>query len=170
MSFPKRREVGVGLFLVGTAILLAYWLVPVPDFEDLERRISVVEDVRRDPIRFCRRSAGDCRHTVVQARWSGGSRHYNLGQADPDEIAIGTELVLWVAPVIKGLGGERVWQAEQDGRRLLDYEQQASEDRTLIGIMVPLAPFLVLVGLWLILRGQRPEDPQRVNSPGNAHR
>ncbi|MEJ2336006.1 MAG: hypothetical protein P8Y26_10305 [Gemmatimonadales bacterium] len=144
--------------------------MPIPDFEELERRINVVEDVRRDPIRFCRRSVGDCRHTVVQVRRGGDSRHYNLGQTDPDEIAIGTEIVLWVAPVIRGLGGERVWQAEQDGRRLLDYEQQASDDRTLIGIMVPLAPFLVFVGLWLILRGQRPEDPLRVGSPGDTCR
>ena len=69
-----------------------------------------------------------------------------------DEIAIGAEIVLWVAPTIKGLDSERVWQAEQGGRRILDYEQQASDDRTLIGIMVPLATFLIFVGLWLILR------------------
>lgn len=109
--------------------------MPIPDFEQLKRRVSVVEDVRRDPIRFCRRSAGDCRHTVVKAPRDGDSRDYNFGQTDPDEIAIGEEIVLWVAPAIKGLDSERVWQAEQGGRRILDYEQQASDDRTLIGIM-----------------------------------
>ena len=152
MNSLKKRGVGVGLFLVGVVLLLAYWLVPVPDFEELKRRVSVVEDVRRDPIRFCRRSAGDCRHTVVQARHDGDSRDYNFGKTDPDEIAIGAEIVLWVAPVIKGLDTERIWQAEQGGRRIIDYEQQASGDRTLIGIMVPLAPFLIVVGLWLIRR------------------
>jgi nitrogen fixation-related uncharacterized protein len=152
LNFPTKRGVGVGLFLVGVVLLLAYWLVPVPDFEELKRRVSVVEDVRRDPIKFCRRSAGDCRHTVVQARRDGDLRNYNFGQTDPDEIAIGAEIVLWVAPTIKGLDSERVWQAEQGGRRILDYEQQASDDRTLIGIMVPLATFLIFVGLWLILR------------------
>jgi hypothetical protein len=152
LSFLKKRGVGVGLFLLGVVLLLAYWLVPVPDFEELKRRVSVVEDVRRDPIKFCRRSAGDCRHTVVQARSDGDSRNYNFGQTDPDEIAIGEEIVLWVAPVIKGLEGERIWQAEQGGRRIVDYERQASDDRTLIGFMVPLAPFLILVGLWLIRR------------------
>ena len=152
MNFLKKRGVGVGLLLVGVVLLLAYWLVPVPDFEELKRRVSVVEDVRRDPIKFCRRSAGDCRHTVVQARRDGDSRNYNFGQTDPEEIAIGEEIVLWVAPAIKGLDSERVWQAEQGGRRILDYEQQASDDRTLVGIMVPLAPFLIFVGLWLIRR------------------
>ena len=152
MSFLKKRGVGVGLFLVGVVLLLAYWLVPVPDFEELERRVTVVEDVRRDPIKFCRRSAGDCRHTVVQVRRDGHSHDYNFGQTDPDEIAIGEEIVLWVAPVIKLLEGERIWQAEQGGRRIVDYERQANDDRTLIWIMVPLAPVLILVGLWLIRR------------------
>jgi hypothetical protein len=152
LTFLKKRGVGLGLFLVGVVFLLAYWLVPVPDFEELKRSVTVVEDVRRDPIKLCRRSAGDCRHTVVQTQRDGDSRKYNFGQTDPDEIAIGEEIVLWVAPVIKGLASERVWQAEQGGRRILDYEGQASDDRTLIGIMVPLAPFLMLVGLWLIRR------------------
>lgn len=152
MNFLKKRGVGVGLFLVGVVLLLAYWLAPVPDFDELERRVSVVADVRRDPIKFCRRSAGDCRHTVVQTRRDGDSRHYNFGRTDPDEIAIGAEIVLWVAPAIKGLDSERIWQAEQGGRRILDYEKQAGDDRTLIWIMVPLAPFLLFMGLWLIRR------------------
>jgi hypothetical protein len=151
----KKRGVGVGLLIIGVTLLLAYWLVPVPDFEELKRRVSVVEDVRRDPIKFCRRSAGDCRHTVVQAHRDGDSRDYNFGQTDPDEIAIGAGIVLWVAPAIKGLGSERVWQAEQAGRRIVDYEEQASDDRTLIGLMVPLAPFLIIAGLWLIRRHNR---------------
>ncbi len=165
MNFLKKRRVGVGLFFVGAVLLLAYWLVPVPDFEELKRRVSVVEDVRRDPIKFCRRSAGDCRHTVVQTLRDGDSRNYNFGQTDPDEIAIGAEIVLWVAPAIKGLESERVWQAEQGGRRILDYEQQASDDRTLRGIMVPLAPFLIFVGLWLIRAGG---SPKRSKTGGNA--
>lgn len=152
MDFLKKRGVGVGLLLAGVVLLLAYWLVPVPNLEELERRVSVVEDVRRDPIRFCRRSAGDCRHTVVQAHRDGDSREYNFGRVDPDEIAIGEEIVLWVAPAIKGLESERIWQAEQGGRRIIDYEQQAGADRTLIAIMVPLAPFLIVAGLWLSRR------------------
>jgi len=152
LNLLKKRGVGVGLLLVGIVLLLAYWLVPVPDLEDLERRVSVVEDVRRDPIRFCRRSAGDCHHTVVQVRHNGDARDYNFGQTNPDEIAIDEEIVLWVAPAIKGLDSERVWQAEQGGRRIIDYEKQAGDDRTLIGFMVPLAPFLIFGGLWLIRR------------------
>ena len=152
MSYVKKRGVGVALFLVGVVLLLAYGLAPVPDFEELERRVGVVEDVRREPIKLCRRSAGDCRHTVVQARSDGASRDYNFGRTDPDEILIGAEIVLWVAPAIRGLDGERIWQAEQAGRRILDYEKQAGGDRTLIAIMVPLAPVLILVGLWLIRR------------------
>lgn len=152
MSSLKKRGVGVALFVVGVVLLLAYGLVPVPDFEELERRVGIVEDVRREPIRFCRRSAGDCQHTVVRVRSDGDSREYNFGRTDPDEIRIGAEIVLWVTPTIRGLDGERIWQAEQAGRRLLDYERQASGDRTLIAIVVPLAPVLVFVGLWLMRR------------------
>jgi hypothetical protein len=152
LNFFKKRSIGVGLFLVGVVLLLAYLLVPVPDFDELERRVGVVEDVRRERITFCRHSAGDCRHTVVQFRHDSGARNYNFAQTDPDEIAINAEIVLWVAPSIKGLDHERVWQAEQGGQRILDYERLASSDRRLIGIMVPLAPFLIFVGLWIIRR------------------
>ena len=60
--------------------------------------------------------------------------------------------MLWVAPAIKGLASARVWQAEQHGRLIVDYETQAGDDRTLIAIMVPLSPFLIVIGLWLIRR------------------
>lgn len=171
MDFHKKRGVGVALLLVGAVLLLGYWLAPVPEFEELQRRVSLVEDVRRDPIKLCRRSAGDCRHTVVQAGSDGDVREYNFGQIDPDEIAIGAEIVLWVAPAIKGLGTERVWQAEQAGRRILDYEKQAGDDRNLIWIIVPLAPFLIIVGLWLIRaategNGSRTRSPDRVGQTG----
>jgi hypothetical protein len=153
LNFFKKRGIGVGLLLVGVVLVLAYWLVPVPDLEELERRVSVVEDVRRDRIWFCRRSlGGDCAHTVVQARHNEGARNYNFAQTDPDEIAIGEEIVLWVAPVIMGLDSERVWQAEQGGRRIIDYERLAHSDRRLIWFMVPLAPFLIFGGWWLIQR------------------
>jgi hypothetical protein len=163
----KKRGVGVGLLLVGVIFLVAYGLAPVPDFEELSRRVSVVEDVRRDPIKFCRGSADDCRHTVVQTLRDGETRDFNFGQIDPEEIAIGEEIVLWVAPAIKGLGGERVRQSEQGGRRIVDYEKQAGDDRTLIGIMVPLAPFLIVVGLWLIRRYDW--QGKRLPSPRNPH-
>lgn len=152
MNIRKGRGIGVALLFIGVVLLLAYWLAPIPGFEETERRVGVVEDVRRDPIRFCRRSGGDCRHTVVQTRGDGDGRGYNFGQVDPDEIAIDAEIVLWVSPAIKGLGIERIWQAEQDGRRIIDYEEQAGDDRTLRGVMVPLAPVLIFVGLWLIRR------------------
>jgi hypothetical protein len=146
----KTRGLGVTLFFFGVVILLGYWLAPVPDFDELERRDSLVEDVRRERITFCRRSSGDCRHTVIQVRHSGGSRNYNFAQTDPDEIAIGEEIVLWVAPSIKGLDSDRVWHAEQGGRIVRDYERQARADRKIIGIMLPLVPFLMFSGWWLI--------------------
>ncbi len=152
LNFFKKRGIGVGLFLVGVILLLAYWLAPVPDFDELERRVGVVEDVRREEITFCRQSASDCQHTVVQVRHDSGARNYNFAQTDPDEIAIGAEIVLWVAPAIKGLDSDRVWQAEQGGQIIRDYERQARADRKLIGFMVPLAPFLIFGGLWLIRR------------------
>ena len=118
----KTRGVGVTLLLMGLAVVLAYFLAPVPEFKELARRTGVVEDVRRERITFCRRSSGDCRHTVVQVRHEGGSRNYNFAQTDPDEIAIGAAIELWVAPSIKGLDDDRVWHAEQGGRIVRDYE------------------------------------------------
>jgi hypothetical protein len=163
LNILKKRGVGVGLFLVGVLIVLAYLLVPLPDFDELERRVGMVEDVRGERIWFCRRSlGGDCAHTVVQVRHDGGARNYNFAQTDADEIAIGEEIVLWVAQEIRGLDRERLWQAEQDGRIIRDYERAAASDRKIIGIMVPLAPFLILSGWWLIRRydwqGNRVEE------------
>ncbi|MEJ2152921.1 MAG: hypothetical protein P8Y29_08220 [Gemmatimonadota bacterium] len=66
------------------------------------------------------------------------------------DFDIGEEIVLWVAPSIKGLDSDRVWHAEQGGRIVRDYERQARADRKIIGIMLPLVPFLMFSGWWLI--------------------
>ncbi len=164
----KTRGVGVTLLLMGLAVVLAYFLAPVPEFEELARRTGVVEDVRRERITFCRRSSGDCRHTVVQVRHEGGSRNYNFAQTDPDEIAIGAAIELWVAPSIKGLDDDRVWHAEQGGRIVRDYERQARADRRIIGIMLPLAPFLIFGGWWLVRHYDWKGDP--VEGPSSTSR
>jgi hypothetical protein len=153
MNILKRRSIGVGLFLVGVLIVLAYLLVPLPDFDELERRVGVVEDARDERIWFCRQSlGGDCAHTVVQVRHDSGVRNYNFAQTDADAITIGEEIVVWVAQEIRGLDRERLWHAEQGGRVVRDYEKAARADRKIIGIMVPLAPFLIFIGLRLARR------------------
>ena len=64
----------------------------------------------------------------------------------------GEDIVLWVAPSIRGLDDDRVWQAEQGGRRVRDYESQARADRWIIWIMVPLGPLLIFSGYRLARR------------------
>lgn len=152
LNVLKNRRVGVGFFLIGAVILLGFWLAPVPDFDELEQRTGIVEDVRRDRITFCRHSSGDCRHTVVDVRHAAGARSYNFAQTPVADIDVGAEIELWVAPSIKGFDSDRVWHAEQGGRVIRDYEHQARTDRKLIWMMVPLAPFLLFGGWWLIQR------------------
>ena len=134
---------------VGVTILLGLWLAPVPDFEELDRSVGIVERARRERIRFCRNSSNECLHTVVDVRHSDGSRSYNFAQTSVDDIAVGDEIVLFLAPSIRGLDDDRVWQAEQGGRRIRDYESQARADRRLIWLMGPLGPLLVAGGFWL---------------------
>jgi len=138
--------------VVGAMFLLGYWLAPVPEFVELERRVGIVEDARDERIRFCRNSVSDCLHTVVDVRHADASRSYNFAQAEVGDVVMGEEIVLWVAPSIRGLDDDRVWQAEQGGRLVLDYGRQARADRQLIWIMVPLGPFLVAGGYWLFRR------------------
>jgi predicted dithiol-disulfide oxidoreductase (DUF899 family) len=148
----SRRGVGISLVVIGILILAASFLAPVPRFEDLERRTGVVEDARNQRTTFCRRltARDSCLHTVVDIRQAEGVESYNFAQTPVADIAIGRDIVLWVAPSIRGLGDMRVWHAEQDGRVVRDYESQARADRRLIWVMVPLAPVLVILGYWMI--------------------
>ena len=142
----KTRGIGVLLVAVGVMFLLGYWLAPVPDFDELERREGIVEDAHSERIRFCRNSSSDCLHTVVDVRHADGLRSYNFAQAAVGDVVTGEDIVLWVAPSIRGLDDDRVWQAEQGGRRVRDYESQARADRWIIWIMVPLGPLLIFSG------------------------
>lgn len=148
----KTRGVGVVLLFFGVVILLGYWLAPVPDFDELEQRVGIVDDARSERTTFCRHSSSECRHTVADVRDADGVRSYNFAQTSVDDIKIGAEIELWVAPSIKGFDSDRVWHAEQGGRVVRDYERQARADRRLIGIMLPMAPFLVFGGLLLVRR------------------
>ena len=163
----KTRGIGVLLVIVGVTILLAYWLAPVPDFDELERRVGIVEDARRERITVCRNSSNKCLHTVVDVRHADGSRSYNFAQVAVDDIVTGEEIVLWVAPSIKGLDDDRVWQAEQGGRRVRDYESQARADRRIIWILVPLGPFLIVGGYWLARRYDWSGNPR--SAGGTPH-
>lgn len=150
----SRRGVGISLGVIGLLILVGSFVAPVPSFEDLERRTGVVEDVRDVRTTFCRqlRANDNCLHTVVDIRHPDGTRSYNFAQTPADDIAVGENIVLWVAPAIRGLGEMRVWQAEQGGRVLRDYESQARADRRIIWVMLPLAPILIALGYWLARR------------------
>ena len=147
-----RRTAGVALLIMGSVILLAALLVPVPEFEDLERRVGTVDAAREDRISFCRPGSGDCLHTVVEVRHNTGRQTYNFAQSLVSDIAVGEPIALWVAPPIIGLPGARVWQAEQGGRRIIDYEHQARGDRRIMWILIPLAPVLFAAGYWLVRR------------------
>lgn len=153
----SRRGVGISLVVIGILILAASFLAPVPRFEDLERRTGVVEDARDQRTTFCRKlwAHDSCLHTMVDVRHAEGLRSYNFAQTPVADISIGRDIVLWVAPSIRGLGDMRVWQAEQDGRVVRDYESQARADRRIIWIMVPLAPVLVILGYGLIRHSRR---------------
>lgn len=137
---------GVTLIVIGVVFVAGYFLAPVPDFEDLEHRTGVVEDARRERITPCRHSSSDCLHTVVDVRDEDGVRSYNFAQTPVDDVQVGAGIEMWVAPAIKGFDSDRVWHAEQGGRVVREYERQARADRTLIWIMVPLAPFFVFGG------------------------
>jgi hypothetical protein len=144
---------------VGAVFLAAYWLAPVPDFDALEHRVGVALDARSERVTPCRRSAGDCLRTVVDVRHTEGVRSYNFADTPVSDVSVGAAIELWVAPAIRGLDDDRVWQAEQDGRRLRDYERQARADRRIISVLVPLAPLLMLGGLWLMRRDDAPGKP-----------
>jgi hypothetical protein len=107
----------------------------------------------------CRSSSSDCVRTVVDVRHDEGVRSYHFADTALADIQVGDPIELWVAPAIRGLDDERVWHAEQDGRRLRDYESQARADRRIISVLVPLAPFLMLGGLWLLRRDDGPGNP-----------
>jgi hypothetical protein len=144
---------------IGVAFLAAYGLAPVPDFDALEHRTGVVEDARRERFTPCRPSASDCVRTVVDVRHAAGVRSYHFADTALAEITVGDPIELWVAPAIRGLDDDRVWHAEQDGRRLRDYERQAQADRRIISVLVPLAPFLMLGGWWLLRRDDGRGNP-----------
>lgn len=155
----SKRGAGWLLTAVGAVFLAAYWLAPVPDFDALEHRKGVVEDARRERVTPCRQSAGDCLHTVVDVAHAESVRSYNFADTPVTDVTVGAAIELWVAPAIRGLDGDRVWQAEQDGRRLRDYARQAQADRRIVSVLVPMAPFLILGGLWLTRRDDGPRNP-----------
>jgi hypothetical protein len=144
---------------MGALFLAAYWLAPVPDFDALSHRVGVVLEARRERITACRRSASDCLRTVVDVRHAEGVLTYNFADTPVSDVTVGAPIELWIAPTIRGLDDDRVWQAEQRGRRLRDYQHQARADRRIISVLVPPAPFLMLAGLWLLWRDDARGNP-----------
>jgi hypothetical protein len=148
----RSRGTGLTLFALGLVIVLAYVLVPVPDKAELERRQGTVVDARRERFSPCRELASDCFRTIVEVRDANGTRTYNFAQVAVSDVTTGAAIDLDVAPIVKGFDYERVWQAEQNGRRLIDYEHQARTDRRIIAVLLTSAPLFMIGGLLLARR------------------
>lgn len=142
------RAAGLVLIGFGLVILAAAALVPIPAFEDLDRRPGILLEAVRERFSPCTR--GDCTRTIAVVRHADAVRRYHFADADTAALAVGSPITVWTYPEIRGFDRLRVWHAEQDGRVIRDHARLSRSDRRIrIGLLL-IAPLMLLGGGWIV--------------------
>lgn len=142
------RPAGLALVAFGVLILATTVLVPIPAFEDLERRPGVLLEAVRERYSPCR--SGDCTRTMVTVRHADGVGRYHFADADTASLKVGQPITVWTYPEFRGLDRVRAWHTEQGGRVIRDHERLSKADRTIRVALLLIAPFLLLGGGWIV--------------------
>lgn len=142
------RAAGVALVAFGVLILASAVLVPIPPFDDLERRPGTLLEAARE--RFSPCSRGDCTRTIATVKHADGVRRYHLADADTAALEVDAPITLWTYPEFRGFKRVRVWHVEQRGRVIRDHARLSRADRSIRIALLLMAPVLILGGGWIV--------------------
>ena len=141
------RFTGVLLIAVGVLVVGSAVMVPIPSFDQLERRDGMLVEASRERFTPCRR--GDCTRTMVTVRHVDGTRRYHLADADTTLLEAGKPITIWTHPEFRGFDRRRAWHVVQGGWVIRDHATLATVDRRIRAGLLLLAPVLFVVGGWI---------------------